>query len=625
MRTARSSLAEGTRALRVLLINMPFGSASWPPLGLGLLKSRLTALGVEARIENLNMRFADRLGPLAYDYLAFEAPQHALAGEWVFSHCLNGRPLVGPEEYFTLVARSRQMEPISDRQRRWILRARELADPFLRDCLERVHWSSYDLVGFTSSFAQNVSSLALARRVKERSPDTLIAFGGVNCEDAMGLELHRSFEFVDYVFTDEADLSLPQVIGAVGSDRQIASVPGVVAREGDASHWTSLRADRVKDLDDVLYPDFDDFFQDGRHRSHRVMPMETARGCWWGDKHHCTFCGIDFSTKYRSKSPDRALAELWQLTEKYSPDLVFMTDEILDMRYFRTLLPALADSRRNFEIFYETKANLSREQVRLLADAGVRSIQPGIESLSTETLRLMRKGTTALQNVEFLKWCKEYGVRPLWNLLVGFPAEDDSGYPAMIELVESLTHLQPPIGAGIVRMDRFSPYVADPAAFGIEVQPIPAYEWIYDLPAESLAQLAYFFERVSGTPEREDFGDVLSAVEDWKAENWRSSLTYGDDGHTLRISDERRGRSALTRLTEWRRELFLHCTRRRRFAAAVAYGETRGASTDATEEFISALISRKLFVHVDGSLLALPIPKHSDLMPTESQVSTADQ
>ena len=47
----------------------------------------------------------------------------------------------------------------------------------------------------------------------------------------------------------------------------------------------------------------------------------------------------------------------------------------------------------------------------------MRRIQPGIESLSDHVLKLMRKGTTALQNIQLLKWCREYGVQPEWNLL----------------------------------------------------------------------------------------------------------------------------------------------------------------------------------------------------------------
>lgn len=40
----------------------------------------------------------------------------------------------------------------------------------------------------------------------------------------------------------------------------------------------------------------------------------------------------------------------------------------------------------------------------------MRRIQPGIESLSTPTLKLMEKGVSLLQNVRLLSWCAEIGI-----------------------------------------------------------------------------------------------------------------------------------------------------------------------------------------------------------------------
>jgi hypothetical protein len=47
-------------------------------------------------------------------------------------------------------------------------------------------------------------------------------------------------------------------------------------------------------------------------------------------------------------------------------------------------------------------ADLNREQLRSLVQARVVEVQPGIESLATSTLKLMRKGTTAFNNIRFL-------------------------------------------------------------------------------------------------------------------------------------------------------------------------------------------------------------------------------
>ena len=91
-------------------------------------------------------------------------------------------------------------------------------------------------------------------------------------------------------------------------------------------------------------------------------------------------------------------------------------------------MPELASRSLGVSLFYEVRPNLGKEQLRRLRDAGVRHIQPGIESFSDPVLRLVRKGTSALQNIQLLKWCKELGIEPIWNLLWGFPGEPPEEY-----------------------------------------------------------------------------------------------------------------------------------------------------------------------------------------------------
>jgi ribosomal peptide maturation radical SAM protein 1 len=198
---------------------------------------------------------------------------------------------------------------------------------------------------------------------------------------------------------------------------------------------------------------------------------------------------------FRSKSPRRVLKELGYLLDRWRLDFVEAVDNILDMRYFRDLIPELARSGPRAQIFYEVKANLSREQVRLLRQAGIGRIQPGIESLSDHVLKLMRKGTTALRNVQLLKWCAEDGIVVDWNLLHGFPGETREDYAAMLELLRAIRFLPPPGACGPVRLDRFSPYYDDPAGFGlINVRPMAPYAYLYPFDDASLHRIAYYFD-----------------------------------------------------------------------------------------------------------------------------------
>ncbi len=199
--------------------------------------------------------------------------------------------------------------------------------------------------------------------------------------------------------------------------------------------------------------------------------------------------------QYRSKEATRALDELDRLTDTWGVSSVAVVDNILDMTYFDSLLPSLGVRQKKPKLFFEVKSNLKRHHLKALADAGVRCIQPGIESLSDRVLKLMRKGTTGLRNVQMLKWCSEFGIKPEWNILYGFPGETRQDYATFLAILSAISHLEPPSGCGPVRLDRFSPYFVNPENFGLKnLRPIAPFEFLYPFDAVSLEFIAYYFD-----------------------------------------------------------------------------------------------------------------------------------
>ena len=91
-----------------------------------------------------------------------------------------------------------------------VLAARENADAFIDRCVGQVDWTRYAFLGISSSFQQNMASLAFARRVKAQFPHIFIVFGGANCQGEMGIELHRRYGFIDAVCLGEGDLIFPE-------------------------------------------------------------------------------------------------------------------------------------------------------------------------------------------------------------------------------------------------------------------------------------------------------------------------------------------------------------------------------------------------------------------------------
>jgi ribosomal peptide maturation radical SAM protein 1 len=196
---------------------------------------------------------------------------------------------------------------------------------------------------------------------------------------------------------------------------------------------------------------------------------------------------------YRSMKPELAI-DLISGLFKFSSTVSRLesVDNILPKNYVQEVLPFI-NPPENMTIFYEVKADLAEHDVEVLSKAGVRAIQPGIESLSTSTLKLMKKGTSSFQNLILLKNCLLYGVNPAWNLLIGFPGEKEDVYRKYVEDVPVLVHLPPPTGAYPVRFDRYSPYFMKAEEYKLDLHPLDYYALIYPFEENDLENMAYFF------------------------------------------------------------------------------------------------------------------------------------
>ena len=408
------------------------------------------------------------------------------------------------------------------------------------------------IVGFTDVFHQQVASLALARRIKASGSDALVVFGGANCEGPMGRALVANFPDVDAVVSGEGELAFAEIVRRVDHGMELDGCPRVFTRKDAAP--LAVRADDEPPsiaMDDLPIPDFADFFEqwsslDALSERTPGLLFESSRGCWWGALRHCTFCGLNGeSMSFRSKSPGRAVTEMCTLVARHPGLAIYAVDNIIDRGYFDTFLPALAASPCDARIFYEVKANLTKEQLVQLHEAGVRDIQPGVESLHDSVLRMMRKGVTAIENVQLLKWCAEIGVRPYWNLIWGFPGEPQEAFDEMAELIPKLTHLAPPGGTGPIRLDRFSPNFEQAAVMGFgDVRPVPAYEAVYPLATDQLARLAYFFAFDDGELRSRSthIAALEHALDHWRAVHEDSDLLAIDRDGVLTVWDSVRRR-----------------------------------------------------------------------------------
>lgn len=539
---ARSSRTIAEPKLKGLLINGPWATCRSPSLPLGIVKSYFERENIRCSEINFNLLFADWFGLEGYEQLATYGGDGV---EWVFSHALHGDFInqKAPERgtYLDLLQKNGVDDWVIDQ----LVRARASATEFVKFCFKSTPWERFNFVGLTNSLRQNVFALALARMVKEQHPDLVIIFGGASSDSSMGVALQAAYPFIDVIVRGEFEPIATRLAGALQGDIPFQKVPSISFwnRGEQISNHIELPFD---DLDDIPLPDYADYFDQLALVSFeqtitKSIRFEASRGCWWGEKSHCTFCGLNaLGMMYRRKTPEKVLYELDYLYEKYDVSDFFATDNILDFNYFKTFLPGLRDSDRRYSLFFEMKTNVSREQVRLLAESGVKRVQPGVESLISPVLKIMGKGNTGISNLMFLRRCAEFGLDADWNFLYGFANEPKEEYGSLAKRITSLYHLQPPSFTSRHRVQRFSPNFNESAKHGLRITgPRTEGYFIYNVPDELLTAFSYTFDYEYLKEEKYDMTPFFRSIETWRKNHRKDSLTWVIRDGIVKISDSR--------------------------------------------------------------------------------------
>ncbi|MFG2635414.1 RiPP maturation radical SAM C-methyltransferase [Streptomyces sp. NPDC048362] len=538
--------------MRVLLLNMPWSPIDLPSLALGILKRSVDerVAGATCEVLHANLEFTDwiteRTEFSAEDYEYYALSSYFLGcGDWVFSSALYDDPQWMVDEFTE--AMSGRLRPSRLRMTREL---HAVVPEFVELIARRVVDLAPDVVGMTSTFQQNTAALAAARHIKRLDPRIVTVMGGANCDAEQGEAVHRNFPFVDFVVRGEGEDAFPRLLQTLGDGSgpdAMAAIPGVCHRADGTAVANPMPTGPLPPAA-ILPPDYSGYFERlaasvARNWVEPKLVVEGARGCWWGEKHHCTFCGLNGSfMQFRSKSPDTFYQEIMDLAERHRVLDMYVVDNILDMRYLSTVLPRIIDSGYDLRMHIEIKANMRRPQLQILADAGLIYVQPGIESLNSRVLDLMDKGVSGCQNVRMLRDAAETGLSVSWNYLHGFPGETAADYDPVIRQLPALEHLNPPVDLSArIAIERFSPYFNRPELGFTGLRPEEHYLFTYDLPEDELHDMAYVFQAPERGIGEETVTRLNDAIAAWKKHHTDARLTHTDLGDEILLVSRRQG------------------------------------------------------------------------------------
>jgi ribosomal peptide maturation radical SAM protein 1 len=467
----------------VVLVVPPVLHPGMPPLGAHLLRPSCEAAGLSTRVVEANLDFAGRVGFQQCGLVA-ASPPHRLLGEALFMAAAFPERA---DEHRDVLNRLNVAEGPGTVAMRW--QAEPPSDALIDKCLAEIPGFIADtartivdcgakIVGFSSMGQQTVASIALAREIKRLRPEIVTVIGGSNATAPMGAGILESTDAIDYAFSGEADVEFPKFCREV-------------IREGHLPAERVIECLPISDMNSLPEPDYDAYFEaleplKDKDPLARDVPdsllFESSRGCWWGDKHLCKFCGYipPAVGRYRMRSPEKIADAIAKLVERYGVKKIRASDAIMPTGFARDVLPLVIERSVDCTLAYEVKSNHRERDLDMYVLSGINELQPGIESLSSHVLDLMDKGVSAIDNVRLLRNAQSRGIHIIWNYLTGIPGESREDYEAMATLIPLIEHLNAPVRYGPIHVSRYSPYHQDPAQYGIEnLRPMPVYAELF--------------------------------------------------------------------------------------------------------------------------------------------------
>ncbi|HDQ40611.1 MAG TPA: RiPP maturation radical SAM protein 1 [Desulfonatronum sp.] len=592
----------------VILVSAPWALYNRPSIQLGALKAHLRQCfqDLPVRAEHFHLGVAACIGYPLYQAVS----ERTWIAECVAATLLFPAQIPRIEKLFTRESRASRLL-----RRTGLEYLKTTLDQSCDQFIRTINWADCGLAGFSVSLCQLTATLYLIRQIKKQFPGLPVVVGGSTLAGESAAALTALFPEIDFLIQGEGEAALAELVdGLCRRDLEKAAV-----------HVSSVT--QLRDLDTLPTPDFDDYFAllqslAPDKRFFPVLPVEGSRGCLWqaagqaGSTGGCAFCNLNLQwAGYRSKSPQRIASDIEQLSARHKILSFAFMDNLLPRKGAKELFSLLEESKRQFRLFGEIRADTPVKLLLAMRRAGMHELQVGVEALCTALLARINKGTSALTNMEMLRHCEALGMHHGGNLLLHFPGSTAD------EVRESLRNLEyaacfRPLKPVSFWLGLDSPVFRQPERHGIRLTGNdPRWEKLF--PATVTGKMRMMIQGYTGGlgAQRRLWRPVEIRLRQWRKDydrlmggpNPGPILGY-QDGKDFLIVIHRRtnGNNAVHRLPPTSRQVYLFCRKTRSRERIMARFQQLPA--DKLDGFLRMMVDKQLMFGEDDRFLSLAVP-----------------
>lgn len=299
--------------------------------------------------------------------------------------------------------------------------------------IERVQETQPEVVGISCVTANVNWGIEIARALRSQAQ---VFMGGVEPSNNPKWVV----DACDVVVRGEGEYTILELL----SGKDWRDIRGITYRDPQTGQivQTPPRS-MIEDLDALPLPARRLFPLDSkRYRMFGTVPFGTicsSRGCPMG----CVYCATSkLYPRWRGRDPIKVVDELELLINEYDTRMVAFVDE--DVMFDAERVDRICDEilRRKLRLYWgiETRVDRVRDPDLLhkLARAGCGFIFFGVESVSRDTLRSMKKRIVPSDTERAFQLCRKAGIRTVASTIIGYPGEDAGDAMATVEFCKRI-------------------------------------------------------------------------------------------------------------------------------------------------------------------------------------------
>ena len=327
-----------------------------------------------------------------------------------------------------------------------------------------------DVVGISiPSMPQMLAGMTLAHLVKEAGLPIHVTVGGPHIS-MLREELVKApsvWQLIDSAVVFDGEVALLRLAEALAGDGELSRVPNLIYRDG-----ARVRVNERKEPEKIAnlpLPDFDGLPLDRYLAPRLVLPLLTARGCYFGK---CAFCNVGYGEpeSFSQLRAEHLAEQMMALHERYGARHIFFSDEAVTPRNLKHLSALLA--AQGAPVHWGGCARFERVIDKPLldgmVDGGCRMILFGLESASEPIMQAMVKGTELEHMSRILRESTEAGI---WNhtfFFFGFPGETIENAQQTVNFLYAHKPYIHSAALGTFLMERYSPAHRYPELYGVK-------------------------------------------------------------------------------------------------------------------------------------------------------------